>query len=269
MPDAYEIIKKRWPEVVLIVFLQAGVMMLMEQVSATVEQEAAGSRAGQPPQAIEFFLGLGAIAIVIVAQMLYLGFLKTACTEGAAPREPGVILRIGRYYFWRILRFQLIIGVVYLGLSMIIVSILGPLVSDAAKPEDFPKWLFAVSSLLALIVLIKPLTLSPALMVGCDMMAVQSIVSIRRHRIFGERKVLALYVLGLIIISAISVVLAVFETGGALRYFEVGCHGVVAGTAMLAVHLEALRMVTFGQEPATAVQDTEPDDDSYEEESIE
>ncbi len=45
MPDAYEIIKKRWPEVVLIVFLQAGLMMLMEQVSATVEQEAAGRRA--------------------------------------------------------------------------------------------------------------------------------------------------------------------------------------------------------------------------------
>jgi len=261
LPDAYEIIKKRWPEVVLIVFLQAGVMMLMEQVSATVEREAAGSRASQPPQAVEFFLGLGAIAIVIVAQMLYLGFLKTACTDGAASREPAAIRRIGRYYFWRILRFQLIIGVVYLGLSMIIVSLLGPLVSDAAKPEDFPKWLFGVSSLLALIVLIKPLTLSPALMVGCDMMAVQSIVSIRRHRIFGERKVLALYVLALIIISAISVLLAVFETKGTLRYFEVGCHGVVAGTAMLAVHLEALRMVTFGRAPATTVQDTAPDDD--------
>ncbi len=269
MPDAYEIIKKRWPEVVLIVFLQAGVMMLMEQVSATVEQEAAGSRAGQPLLAIDFFLGLGAIAIMIVAQMLYLGFLKTACTEGTAPREPAAILRIGRYYFWRILRFQLIIGVVYLGLSMIIVSLLGPLVSEAAKPEDFPQWLFGVSSLLALIVLIKPLTLSPALMVGCDMMAVESIGAIRRHRIFGERKVLALYVLGLIIISAISVVLAVFETGGALRYFKVGFCGVVAGTAMLAVHLEALRMVTFGLEPATAVQDAGADDDSYEEEPLE
>ncbi len=98
-------------------------------------------------------------------------------------------------------------------------------------------------------------------MVGCDMMAVESIVSVRRYRIFGERKVLALYVLGLIIISAISVVLEVFETKGTLRYFEAGCVGVVVSTAMLAVHLEALRMVTFGREPATVVQDTAADDD--------
>ncbi len=261
MPDAYEIIKKRWPEVVLIVFLQAGVMMLMEQVSATVEQEAAGSRAGQPLQAIDFFLGFGTIAITIIEQMLYLGFLKTACTEGTAPREPGVILRIGRRYFWRILRFQLLIAVVYIGLVGLILSLLAPFVPDAAKPEDFPEWLLGVSFLLALIVLIKPLTLSPALMVGCDMMAVKSIVSIRRHRIFGERKVLALYVLGLIIISAISTAIDMFETAGALRYFKVGFCGVVTGTAMLAVHLEALRVVTFGLEPATAVQDTATDDD--------
>ena len=261
MPDAFEIIKKRWPEVVLIVFLQAGVMMLMEQVSAAVEQDAAGSRAGQPSQAIEFFLGLGTIAIIIVAQMLYLGFLKTACTEGTVPREPGVILRIGRYYFWRILRFHLLALVVYLGLVGLILSLFAPFFPEATKPEDFPKWLLGISSLLPLIVLIKPLTLSPALMVGCDMMAVKSIVSIRRYRIFGERKVLALYVLGLIIICTISVALDVFETGGALRYFKVGFCGVVVSTALLAVHLEAVRMVTFGLEPATAVQDTGADND--------
>ncbi|RKY06883.1 MAG: hypothetical protein DRP66_07900 [Planctomycetota bacterium] len=261
MPDAYEIIKKRWPEVVLIVFLQAGMMLLLEQISAAAEQDVAGGRAGRPSQAIDFFLGLGTIAITIIAQMLYLGFLKTACTEGAAPREPAAILRIGRYYFWRILRFQLIIFVVYIGLVGLILSLFAPFVPDAAKPEDFPKGLLGISSLMALIVLIKPLTLSPALMVGCDMMAFKSIVSIRRRRIFGERKVLALYVLGLIIISAISTALDMFEIAGALRYFKVGCCSVAAGTAMLAVHLEALRMVTFGRQPATTLQDTGTDDD--------
>ena len=139
----------------------------------------------------------------------------------------------------------------------------------AAKPEDFPKWALVISSLLALIVLIKPLTLSPALMVGCDMMAIKSIVSIRKHRIFGERKVLALYVLGFIIISAISAALDMYETSGALRYFKVGCCSVVAGTALLAVHLEALRMVTYGQKPPTTEQNARADEDSYEEESIE
>jgi glucose-6-phosphate-specific signal transduction histidine kinase len=150
---------------------------------------------------------------------------------------------------------------VYIGLFGLILSLFAPFVAEAAKPEDFPKWVLGISSLLPLIVLIKPLTLSPALMVGCDMMAFKSIVSIRRHRIFGERKVLALYVLGLIIISAISTALDMFETAGALRYFKVGFCGVVVSTAMLAVHLEALRMVTFGLAPATAVQDTATDDD--------
>ena len=138
---------------------------------------------------------------------------------------------------------------------------MAPLFPEAAKPEDIPKWVQGISSLLALIVLIKPLTLSPALMVGCDMMAVKSIVSIRRHRIFGERKVLALYVLGFIIISAISVALDMFETSGVLRYFKVGCSSVAAGTALLVMHLEALRMVTFGLEPATVEQNAGADDD--------
>jgi hypothetical protein len=244
-------------------------MMLMEQVSAAAEQDVAAGRVGQSSQAVDFFLGFGTIAIAIVAQMLYLGFLKTACTEGSAPREPGVMLRIGRHYFWRIMRFQLIIFIVYIGLIGLILSLFASFFPEAAKPEDFPKWVRGISSLLPLIVLIKPLILSPALMVGCDMMAVKSIVSIRRHRIFGERKVLALYVLGFIIISAISTAFDMFETEGALRYFKVGFCGVVVGTALLAVHLEALRMVTFGQEPATAVQDTGADDDSYEEESLE
>ena len=43
----------------------------------------------------------------------------------------------------------------------------------------------------------------------------------------------------------------------------------MAGATMLALHLEALRMVTFDLAPATAEQDTGADDDSYEEESIE
>ena len=253
----------------MVVILQAGLMMLVEQVSAAAEQDVAAGRVGQPSQTIDFFMGFGTIVITIVAQMLYLGFLKTACTEGTSPQEPGALLRIGRHYFWRILRFQLIIFVVYIGLVGLILSLFSPFVTEAAKPEDFPEWLLGVSFLLALIVLIKPLTLSPALMVGCDMMAVKSIFSIRRHRIFGERKVLALYVLGFIIISAISAAIDMYEISGALRYFKVGFFSVVAGTALLAVHLEALRMVTFGLEPATAEQDTGADDDSYEEESLE
>jgi hypothetical protein len=260
LPDAFEIIKKRWPEVVLIVFLQAGLMMLMEQIYAAAERDGAAGN-GDGPSSTTIALLLGTMAIAIVATMLYLGFLKTACTDGTAPREPGVLLRIGRYYFWRTMRFQLIAFIVYFVLSGLVLSFFTSFFPEAAKPEDFPKWVLGISSLLPLIVLIKPLTLSPALMVGCDMMAVKSIVSIRRHRIFGERKVLALYVLGFIIISVISMSLDMFNTSGVLRYFTAGCCNVVVGAAVLAVHLEALRMVTFGLEPATGEQDTGADDD--------
>jgi len=262
LPGAYEIMKKRWPEVVLIVFLQAGVIMLVEQVSVTAGQEAAGNGTGQLPTGIAFLLGMGTVAILIVAQMLYLGFLKTACTDdGTAPREPAVMLRIGRGYFWRMLRFQLIISVVWMALFILVVSVAGHFLAGGARPEDFPPWVPAMSLLLSLVVLIRPLVLSPALMVGCDMMALESIRATRRYRILGGPRSLSLCVLAMVVVLAVSVVLDMFEARGTLRYLVAGCRAVAGGTVWLAVHLEALRMVTFLREQDIAEQDACPDDD--------
>jgi hypothetical protein len=100
--DAIEILKKRWPEAALIIILQAGLMVLLEEIAgqAAVAQQAQST---SPPPHMGFIWGMGTALFAVIWQMLYLGFLATACTEGAAPKQPGELVGVGRLFFWRML----------------------------------------------------------------------------------------------------------------------------------------------------------------------
>ena len=244
MPSAFEIIKKRWPEVLLIVMFQAGLLMLGEQISSLAEAtESAGSEVGEIPSGLAFLLGVGTMTIAIVWQMLYLGFLRTAYTDGCAIRQPGQLIAEGKPFFWRMFRFQIFIGVFYFAIAMVLVSFFGAAFLKAEKPEDIPQWLVTVSFSLSSFMLIKYMALTPAVLVGRDMMVRQSIRAVREYRLAEAGQVVVLYV-GLLIVSmATSIAVELIAAEGMTHYFLVGCHGVVIGMGLLLVSLEALRFV--------------------------
>lgn len=244
LPSAFEIIKNRWPEALLIVVFQAGLLMLGEQISSFAEATgSAGSEVGEIPSGLAFLLGVGTMTIAIVWQMLYLGFLRTAYTDGCAIRQPGQLVKEGKYYFWRMVRFQVFVGVFYFAIAMVLVSVLGGAFFKAEKPEDLPQWLVTVSFSLSSFIMIKYMTLTPAVLVGRDMMVRQSIRAVREYRLAEAGHVVALYV-GLLIVSmGTSIAVELIAAEGMAHYLMVGCHGVVIGMGLLLVSLEALRFV--------------------------
>ena len=76
------------PEVVLVVILQAAMMVLVEDVSLMFENP--DSEAAMLPFWAGFLLGIGIMLFAVIWQMVYLGFLKTAATDGNRP-QPRVV----------------------------------------------------------------------------------------------------------------------------------------------------------------------------------
>jgi hypothetical protein len=126
---AIDILKARWPEVVMVVVLQAAMMLLLEEVVS--DSEKMDSNAALMPFWASFLLGMGTILCAVLWQMLYLGFLKTAAVFGSQPQQPVELLRSGRPYFWRIVFFQILIGIALMFLNMAIVAFLGYLIWQA------------------------------------------------------------------------------------------------------------------------------------------
>lgn len=250
MPKAFDILKTRWAEVLLLVGFQTGVLFLMEQIMTLAEQQAEGKPV-HLPQRIAFLLGLGTMAFIIIWQMLYLGFLRTAYTDGCQRWEPGQLLRIGRLYFWRMVRFQVLLLVVYSGLAMAGLSVAAAL-AKAKTPEDLPLWAVTIVLLAVSLALLKPTALSPPIMVARDMMAMRSIRALRQYRLMQEWTIPVIYIGALIFSAAASMADETFVPKGTLHYVVMACHHVIIGIAMLAVHLAALRLVKAGEPPAAA-----------------
>ena len=228
LPDAYEIIKKRWPEVVLIVGFGSGMFMLRAQIATMFMEDAGGAKGvGELPGAVAFFLGLGTMGCIIVLVMLYLGFLRTAYTDGCDACEPGQLVRIGRYYFWRTARLVIILELVHVCLTALTAALFGSMLLQVE----------------VLILLTRLIVLAPSIMVGRNMMVFESIRALRAYRLLEQRRILVLCSFGFVVGLGASFVLPLLGVQGLLGFLLIGCLGAALTVALLIAHLEALRSV--------------------------
>lgn len=178
---AIDILKERWPEVALVVILQAAMMLLVEEVALLTEEE---SQSVAMPLWAGFLLGMGMMLCAIIWQMLYLGFLKTAAVSGTHPQQPMELLRTGRPYFWRILFFQILLGLVLFFLNSVLVSLLAAFVWSGQGLEQVPTWAVQLCGLAGLFILLKPLLLVPAVVLVYDVTVIEALFRIRQFRFF-------------------------------------------------------------------------------------
>lgn len=232
----------------MIVGFGAGMFMLRTQIATMFMEDPSGAKGGgELPGAVVFFLGLGTMGCIIVLAMLYLGFLRTAYTDGCDSCEPGQLVRIGRYYFWRTVRLVIILELVHVCLAALIAALLGSMLLQVEESEDFPIWLILVSATFVLILLTKLIVLSPSIMVGRNMMVFESIRALREYRLLGQRRVMVVYSFGFVVGLGASFALPLFGVQGVLGFFLVGCLGAALTVALLIAHLEALRSVWEGE----------------------
>ena len=177
---AIEILRVRWPEVMLVVVIQAAMLLFSEELMMSDTMNPEGS--AQVPFLPSFLLGVGSIVCVVIWQMLYLGFLKTSAVEGGHPQQPEDLLRFGRPYFWKIFLFQILFGFVVMIFASAVGSVLGGAIWKTQDITQIPQWFSQVCGLAAIILLIKPMLFIPARMIVFDNSVMQAVFAMRQYR---------------------------------------------------------------------------------------
>ena len=250
MLDAIEILKKRWPEAALIIILQAGLMVLLEEIAgqAAVAQQAQST---SPPPHMGFIWGMGTALFAVIWQMLYLGFLATACTEGTVPKQPGELVGVGRLFFWRMMRFQIVLGIAYAGISLMVLAIVQSVSLGQKDASSIPSWIAHLCSFAALAVLVKPMLLTPAVMIVRDRMVLEAFRLLKEYRLAEAKPVVWAFFVCFATVYLLSSLLSLIETGSVFYYVLVGIYAVVSSALIVAVTLGAVLFVASKTTPAT------------------
>jgi len=250
LAGAIEILRKRWPEAALVILLQAGLMVLLEEIAgrASVAQQAPSAAL---PVHMGFIWGMGTALFAIIWQMLYLGFLATAYTEGAAPKQPGQLVSVGRLFFWRMLRFQIILGIAYIGISLVILAIVQSVALGQKDVSRIPDWIAHLCSFAALAVLAKPILLMPAVMIVRDRMVLEAFGLLREYRLLEAKALVWAFFVCFATVYLLSSLLGLIEPGGVFYYILVGTYAVVSSALIVAVTLGAVLFVGSKTAPTT------------------
>lgn len=247
MPEVLEIIKRRWPEVVLVVGFQIGVFFLKTMLMEIVEEARPMDQAQQivhSPVWSSFLLGMGTMAFAIVAYIFLFGFIATACHEGLEKKEPIELLRAGRYFFWRMVRFEILFSIFWFAIVMVFSVIVGTIALQAKAAEGIPYWLFNICMFAALVILVKPMLLTPAIMIARDKMVLGSAKLLKEYGLMQAKNLLALVGISLLVMFVLSFVLGSGKTGN-FHYVITGVYAVVSSCFLLLIGLTAVRFVVI------------------------
>jgi hypothetical protein len=220
-----DILKIRWREVLLVVTLQAGVMVLGEEIIKIAE--AAEVQKTQMAFGPSFLLGMGTMGVAIVWLILYLGFLKTAALEGHLMRQPEQLIRIGRPYFWRYLFFNIQIHCVIFLLSSAVFGLFASTVWKGRQMQDIPEWFVQVCGLGVLVGLIKPMLFIPARIIVYNNNAVEGLFSMGRYRMGRVHQLNQSIAIGFAVILLATLIYTLLPEETTVYYVFLGIHHVL------------------------------------------
>jgi len=181
----FEIIKSRWPEVVVVVVIQACCMFLFKDIGLinTRPEEYSGRT---------LLLGIGLAAFSIVGQMMLWGFLRTTAVTGMTPIQPGMLLSIGRWYFWKLFLVQVALSFVLILIASVVQMFFSSILYHKPIPENIPVWLEIIPMLIGGIVLIKPIYFIPAAILVGNLGAMEAFRYLRQLDLFRMGRFLPL-----------------------------------------------------------------------------
>ncbi len=236
MPPTFVILKKRWPEVALIVALALFGSLGLRMLQPDTETK---------PTAADAVILLGTLLFYVSQIMLQLGFVRTAYTEADKAQEPAVLLKTGSRFFLRLVLFGMVYAGMYLLLGFVIFLILHETGFIEAKFLEATAWTrnlcFAVSSL----ILVKLILLPPALIIVRNCGLVAAIMSIGKFRLFSAREPLVLYVV-LQVVTYFAAVLAPVDNSQASGHlFYTTTFSLASALITLAVSLSTVRFIAL------------------------
>lgn len=187
----------------LIIGFMAIVMFLFEQLSAADPSAKTPSAITMTPTT-SFLYSMAAMVFSVIFLTLYLGFLATLSVNHTTSHDPPILVRIGRIFFWRNIRFQIIFGLYWLALTTLIFSPIKFLFFRTTNLNDIPEWTLNVCRLIPFVILAKPLLLIPPIMICRNLMVLPAIKLMPGYSI-SEIKILpVIFIGGMLIVASIT-----------------------------------------------------------------
>ena len=205
--DLTIVLKKRWPEMLLIVGFMAIGIFLQEQLNASIPTS---SGPGQTDALIEmspatsFLYPMMAMIFCVLSLTLQLGFLATLNLNYDTPHDPTVLVRIGRFFFWRAIRFQLLFGIYCIAVATLLYPAMKFIFFRNITMENIPPWAFFCCTAIAILALLKPILFVMPIMICKNIMVLKATAAMSGYRISDAKPLVAIFIIGICTTASIT-----------------------------------------------------------------
>ena len=186
------ILTARWPEVALIIGLNVLCLVVNKlHLMAAPERNP-----------IEAMIGSGYLLvlpiIILIIMLLTVGLQRTVYLEGQERQSPLVLLRVGRYFLWRIIKLGLVfVPAVWIlaWLTFLAIKEVTSIQMDFLKSAEVAPLVYQLCFAAASLVLIKPLLLMFPLMVVLDCPVFVSFKLLKQCKLLDAKDMVMLFLI--------------------------------------------------------------------------
>ena len=190
MPGTFEILKKRWPEVAVIIALATIPQFLFGMAMRTILSKA-GVEYGFA-QSANYLHSVLWLIVAVILMIIGAGFLRTAYLHGTESHRIPTLLRKGKHFFWRLLVFSMIWGLIYMLLPMVIIGMRARYMTRTDLATIMP-WINTFCMIAVTVAFMKLVLLVPALVIVRDIGLIHAVKSIREYKLFSAKELLILF----------------------------------------------------------------------------
>ncbi|MGH2272205.1 hypothetical protein ACQ9LF_10435 [Anaerohalosphaeraceae bacterium U12dextr] len=250
-----DIVKSRWPELLMILGFHACALFLFGDIDLPQTPDEQQQFSGR-----QFLLGMGIAAMAIISQMMLWGFLRTVAVSQAQPIPPGQLLVAGRWYFWKLFAFQIILMLLLILAASLLQVVLTLSLYGSAAVNHSPVWVQIVSLLTAWVIFLKPFYFVPAVVLAKDISPLESLRAIRLLNLWEMKPFLSMVVIFFGAVGGVESLSGLVNRGDLLYYPLLALQSIVMSVGVIAVFLSAMLEV-LGRIPKPSRQQTEGEND--------
>jgi len=250
-----DIVKSRWPELLMILVFHACALFLFGDIEVPQTPDEQQQFSGA-----QFLLGMGVAALGIISQMMLWGFLRTIAVSQAQPIPPGQLLVTGRWYFWKLFAFQIILMLLLILVASVLQVVLTLSFYGSAAMNNAPAWVQIVSLLTAWVIFLKPFYFVPAVVLAKDISPLESVRAIRLLNLWEMKAFLSIAVVFFVAVGAVESLSGLVHRGDLLYYPLLAVQSIVMSIGVIAIFLSAMLEVLW-RIPKPSRQQTEGEND--------
>ncbi|AQT67564.1 hypothetical protein STSP2_00712 [Anaerohalosphaera lusitana] len=241
MPPVLTILKKRWQEVLLIAILGSGIFIPSMLLGLN-------DAAGQEPEVSEwslFAMVAGVTFFAVFYVMITMGFLETAYREGTYQQDPAKLLIIGRRFFWRMLRFNIIIGLVSSVIIFAFYVVIHRMILQLPPDEAPSVWVQQISAFFTSIIVARPVLLIPPIFITTGTNEALKAFSLsKKFPVKSMVGPIVIYVVCQAVANGLMQAWPLMKDTGPIRYIPLAVIGVAAGLLFFVPYLPAMKYIT-------------------------